>query len=163
MYTTVEQVSHFVDLRSMPDFSGLEGILEEHLPKLEKDFDLADYGPGNGVKTAYLAHLLQELRPTTEEREVHLIDYNEFVLQVAEKVIRKLTDGLPVSISSADPIDLGDHHSTRKRKDRSRLHFLLGQTIGNFKDPLPVAAKLNRSMKKGEYLVVEGFDRNPED
>lgn len=164
LYSTTPQVGPFIEITEFSDCSGLERILKQNRELLKgEELNLAEYGCGNGLKTAYVTWLLHELFPTEERREVHLIDFNDVVLQIGTTVMETIATGCNFEIIPEDPLDLEYHAVPRKRGDRSRLHTYLGQTLGNSKDSTAVAISLNRSMKKGEYLVVEWFKRRAEE
>src|SRR3990167_4703614 len=163
LYTTVNQVKHFVQVSGQPDFSGLEKLLfsaktllSYHLNLSECAQTITDYGCGNGVKISWVYNKLNELFPN-EQRGLLLVDYNDIILQTADSISTELSNTNLVTTAIRDmEID----HLVRERKDSPMLHFLLGQTIGNFKNPNPVVENLAKSMRKREYLVVEWFNRH---
>lgn len=158
LYSTVEQAKHFVSISTELQLKGLEKILNTHKEKFNQTQEIIDYGCGNAVKGAWIYHLLEELSPSSQQNRIlRLFDSNDHILTVAKEVAEEL--GIN-PVKSEPPLDIEDHF-IKKRNNNRRLHLFLGQTIGNFKDPRPVIENLAKSMRKGEYLIVEWLDRDP--
>lgn len=164
-YSTLEQVEHFVHISELPDFSGLEAIIRNHQQMFfQSNFNLVDYGCGNGIKSAYLSYLLNELSPPRKERKINLIDCNDLVLQIAQSVLEQLANKKNIYLEYNKPIDLNNYTVLRDYQDHTpRLHFLLGHTIGNFRNPSGFIWNIAHSMRNKEYLLVEWLNRSPAD
>ena len=98
LYTTVNQVKHFVQVSGQPDFSGLEKLLfsaktllSYHLNLSECAQTITDYGCGNGVKISWVYNKLNELFPN-EQRGLLLVDYNDIILQTADSISTELSN-----------------------------------------------------------------------
>jgi len=161
LYAMPDQVKHFVSISSSPNHSGLEKLLSLQGEKFKDTSEIIDYGCGNAIKSSWIYHYLNELLSSENRRTLFLLDYNKLVLNAALNITQDL--GIPQNnLGETQNINLVDHHVVRRDKNQ-RLHFLLGQTIGNFEDPHPVAQNIAQSMRKGEYLIVEWFNHKPTD
>ncbi len=184
-YSTSPQVEHFVEIERTPDFSGLENLLShKHIFTgnlfMNPAFEIVDYGCGNGLKGLYLHFLLNGLAKDSSSSSrcsaMRLVDYNDMILQVATNFI----SDMKAYINGADNPDqavkrgcagrilttlknLEEDTVRREKNDGVRLHLLLGQTIGNFRNVKEAVSNLNESMKKGELLIVEWYYKKPED
>ncbi len=156
LYTTVGQISHFVQVCTEPDFSGLEKLLTKNIGTFAYADKITDYGCGNAVKSSWIYNKLQE-SPLERKFEICLVDDNDILLQVAQDVSTRLCDTDAISTKRKD---IEEEYVVREKNDPKMLHFFLGQTIGNFKDPRPVVENIAKSMHKKEYLVVEWFNRH---
>jgi len=159
LYATINQAEHFVTVSKTPHFFDLEELLTNHKDKFNGTQEIIDYGCGNAVKSSYVYHLLKQLCPSKENRTLHLFDYNDAILTIANEVAKNLR----ITDVEIEPTKNIEEDPLKRRDKNIRLHFFLGQTIGNFRDARLVIENLNKSMRKGEYLVVEWLNREHTD
>lgn len=165
-YITRKQAQEWIRIEGSSGLTILEELLQLYIKKCEKLKNvrsIVDNGSGSGKKSALV---YQAFNPgkNGENGRLHLLDLSDEILINARNYCT--TAGIrsgnipvhhPVAFQNLGKID-------KITKDLYyRLHLLLGQTLGNFDDPVEILRRIGINMRKGEYLLLEWFCRKPED
>ena len=175
LYSTSRQVKYFAQF--IPDQSDLESLLSvfEKFNKIfPEKFEVRAYACGNAVKEGLI--FLNEFL-SGRATAIHLHDYNDNVLKIAQNVVTGLLalldgkDHFDETVRSSyrqqviteDATDLEEHLPKMHKNNEKSVHLVLGNIISLVRNPQEVALNLNKTMEKGELAFVEWYARTPED